>query len=38
MCIVAICFPADDPINFEINGSFLIKLLKFKYFKDENSF
>ena len=29
MCIVMICFPVDDVINFESNLSILIKLLSY---------
>ena len=47
MCIVIICCPVCDVINFEINHSFLIKLFfyinkksaqKCKYFKNQKSF
>ena len=38
MYIVVICFPAEDAINFELNLIFLIKLLEFKYLKNEKDF
>ena len=46
MCIVIICCPDSDTINFEINDSYLIKLFyitkksgqKWKYLKNKKSF
>ena len=36
--IVVICFPAEDAINFEVNLSFLIKLLEFNILRMKRAF
>ena len=41
MCVVIVCFPIHDVINFEISFIFFIKqffYMIFQYLKNENSF